>query len=75
MVSPSCGQVAWCSVKKQRNQGTVATVTQNQRMVGIGRSLQRSSSPTPMIKQVCLYQVMQEPMQMSFGNLQRRRLH
>ena len=49
----------------------VATASQNHRMVGVGRDLWGSPSPTPLPKQGHLEQVAQE----GFEYLQRRRLH
>jgi len=44
-------------------------------MVGVGRNLWRSSSPTPLLKQGHLKQVSQDLVQAGFEYLQRRRLH
>jgi len=48
---------------------------QNHRMVGIGRDLCGSSSPTPLPKQGHLQQAAQDPVQDDLEYLQRRRLH
>jgi len=45
------------------------------RVVGIRRELRRSSSPTPLPKQVHIEQAAQDPVQASFEYIQRRRLH
>jgi len=47
----------------------------NHRMVGVGRDLCGSSSPTPLPKQGHLQQAAQELVQASLEYLQRRRLH
>ena len=44
-------------------------------MVGIGRDLWRSSSPTPLLEQDHLEHVAQDRVQAGFEYLQRRRLH
>jgi len=44
-------------------------------MVGVGRDLCGSSSPTPLPKQVHLEQAVQDLIQAAFEDLQRRRLH
>jgi len=44
-------------------------------MLGVGRDLWGSSSPTPLPKQGHLEQVVQELVQVGFEYLQRRRLH
>jgi len=44
-------------------------------MVGVGRDLCGSSSPTPLPKQGCLEQAAQDLVQAGFEYLQRRRLH
>jgi len=44
-------------------------------MVGVGRDLCGSSSPTPLPKQGCLQQAAQDLVQASLEYLQRRRLH
>jgi len=49
--------------------------TQNHRVVGVGRDLWRSSSPTPLPKQGHLKQGAQDCVQVGFKYLQRRRLH
>jgi len=51
------------------------TESQNHRMVGIGRDLCGSSSPTPLPKQGHLQQAAQDPVQVGLEYLQRRRLH
>jgi len=48
---------------------------QNHRMVGVGRHLCGSSSPTPLLKQGHLQQPAQDHVQMGLEYLQRRRLH
>jgi len=48
---------------------------ENHRMVGFGRDLWKSSSPTPMLKQVHLEQTAQDCIQVGLEYLQRRRLH
>jgi len=55
--------------------GFVVDHTQNCRMVGVGRDLWRSSSPTPLPKLVHLEQAAQDLIQAGFEYLQRRRLH
>ena len=44
-------------------------------MVGVGKDLWRSSSPTPLLKQGHLEQAAQDCVQAGFEYLQRRRLH
>ena len=44
-------------------------------MVGVGRDLCGSSSPTSLLKQVCLQQAAQDLVQVGLEYLQRRRLH
>jgi len=44
-------------------------------MVGVGRDLWGSSSPTPLLKQGHLEQAAQDLVQEGFEYLQRRRLH
>jgi len=44
-------------------------------MVGVGRDLCGSSSPTPLLKQGHLEQVAQDLIQAGFEYLQRRRIH
>jgi len=44
-------------------------------MLGFGRDLCRSSSPTPLPKQGHLEQVVQDLLQAGFEYLQRRRIH
>jgi len=51
------------------------TVSQNHRMVGVGRDLWGSSSPTPLPKQGHLQQAAQDLVQVGLEYLQRRRLH
>jgi len=50
-------------------------VSQNHRMVGVGRDLWRSSSPTPLPKQALQDQAAQDLVQADFEYLQRRRIH
>ena len=50
-------------------------VSQNHRMIGVGRELWGPSSPTLPPKQSHLEQVAQEHIQAAFERLQRRRLH
>ena len=50
-------------------------VSQNHRMFGVGRALQRSSSPTPLPQQGHLQQAAQDLVQAGFEYLQRRGLH
>ena len=49
--------------------------SQNHRMVGVGRDICGSSSPTPVPKQGHLQQAAQDCIQAGFEYLQRRRLH
>ena len=49
--------------------------SQNHRMVGVGRDLRGSSSPTPLLKQGHLQQDAQDHVQVGFENLHRRRIH
>ena len=49
--------------------------SQNHRMVGVGRDLCGSSSPTPLSKQGHLQQAAQDLVQQGFEYIQRRRLH
>ena len=51
------------------------TESQNHRMVGVGRDLCGSYSPTPLPKLSHLEQAAQDPIQASLQYLQRRRLH
>jgi len=51
------------------------TESQNHSMVGVGRDLCGSSSPTPLPKQDLLQQAAQDLVQMGLEYLQRRRLH
>ena len=44
-------------------------------MVGPGRDVRRTTSPTPLLKQVHLEQVAQDYVQVSFENLHGGRLH
>jgi len=44
-------------------------------MVGVGRDLCRSSSPTPLLKQGHLEQTAQDFIQVDFECLQKRRIH
>ena len=50
-------------------------ITQNHRIVGVGRDLCGSSSSTPLPKQGHLQQAAQDHVQEGFEDLQRRRLH
>jgi len=50
-------------------------LSQNHRMVGVGRDLCGSSSPTPLLKQGHLQQAAQDLVQAGLEYLQRRRLH
>jgi len=50
-------------------------ITQNHRISGIGRDLERSSSLIPLLEQEHLDQVTQERVQVGFECLQRRRCH
>jgi len=50
-------------------------LSQNHRMSGIGRDLERSSSPIPLLDKEHLDCVIQERIQVSFECLQRRRPH
>ncbi|NWQ88140.1 HMDH reductase, partial [Burhinus bistriatus] len=63
----SCTHISWCLRKY--------FIISYHRIVGVGRDLQRSSSPTPLPKRVHLEQVGQERIQAGFEYLQRRRLH
>ena len=49
--------------------------SQNQRVVGVGRDLCGSSSPTLLPKQGHLQQAAQDRVQVGFEYLQRRRIH
>jgi len=51
------------------------TESQNHRMVGVGRDLCGSSSPTPLMKQGHLQQAAEDLVQAALEYLQRRRLH
>ena len=51
------------------------TESQNHRIVGVGRDLCASSSPTPLLKQGHLQQAAQNLVQAGLEYLQRRRLH
>ena len=51
------------------------TESQNHSMVGVGRDLCCSSSPTPMPKQGHLLQAAQDHVHLGLEYLQRRRLH
>ena len=51
------------------------TESQNHRMVGVGKNLCGSSSPTPLMKQGHLQQAAQKLVQAGLQYLQRRRLH
>jgi len=53
----------------------IYTGSQNHRMVGVGRDIWGSSSPTPLPKQGYLQQAAQDLIQAGFEYLQRRRLH
>ena len=53
----------------------IITESQNHRIVGVGRDLCGSSSPTPLPKQGHLQQAAQELIQAGLEYLQRRRLH
>jgi len=57
------------------NQSSNHTDTKNHRIVGVGRDLWRSSSPTPLPKHVHPEQAAQDLIQAGFEYLQRRRLH
>jgi len=50
-------------------------IIQNHRMLGIGRDLCGSSSPTLLLKQGHLQQAAQELVQVGLEYLQRRRIH
>ena len=52
-----------------------STESQNHRIVGVGRDLCGSSSPTPLPKQGHLQQAAQDLVQAGLEYLQRRRLH
>ena len=52
-----------------------ASESQNHRMVGVGRDLCGSSSPTPLLKQGHLQQAAQDLVQAGLEYLQRRRFH
>ena len=63
-------------VKRKGKEETISAVeSQNHRISGIGRDLERSSSPIPLLEQEHLDQVTQECVQVGFECLQRRRLH
>jgi len=51
------------------------SISQNHRMVGVGRDLWGSSSPTPLLKQGHLQQAAQDLIQAGLEYLQRRRSH
>jgi len=55
--------------------GSWITESQNHRMIGVGRDLCGSSSPTLLLKQGHLQQAAQELVQAGLQYLQRRRLH
>jgi len=59
--------------KKREVRGV--TESQNHRMVGVGRDLCGSSSPTPVLKQDHLEQAAQDHVWVGLEYLQRRRLH
>ena len=69
----------WCSLlvtaraKRRRSKGD--NRSQNHRIVGVGRDLCGSSSPTPLQKQGHLEQAAQDLVQAGLEYLQRRRLH
>ena len=60
---------------RERRRGKKKSVSQNHRMVEVGRDLCASSSATPLWKQVHLEQAAQELVQAGLEYLQRRRLH
>jgi len=63
-------------LRKQAGLGSRSrTVSQNHRMVGVGRDLCGSSSPTLLLKQGHLQQAAQDPVQVGLEYLHRRRLH
>ena len=68
MVSPDTCCSSWVSGQGYR-------ITQNHRMVGVGRDLCGSSSPTPLPKQGHPEQAAQDLVQAGLEYLQRRRLH
>jgi len=60
---------------RQTPQGESTTESQNHRMVGVGRDLCGSSSPTLLPKQGHQQQVVEDLVQAGLEYLQRRRLH
>jgi len=63
------------TLRMVRHQHRLPRESQNRRMVGVGRDLCGSSSPTPLPKQGHLQQAEQDRIQAGFEYLQRRRLH
>jgi len=80
---PGLDQCQWdhfhisLTVPSPRRQFLVALhrITQNHRMVGVGRDLCGSSSPTPLSKEGHLQRAAQDLVQAGLEYLQRRRLH
>jgi len=73
-----CLEVDLLFLKKQllvEGETALITESQNHRMVGVGRDLCGSSSPTPLQKQVHLEQAAQDLVQVGLEYLQRRRIH
>jgi len=63
------------TISKKKKLVCIITESQNHRMVGVGRDLCGSSSPTPLLKQGHLQQAAQDPVQVGLEYLQRRRIH
>ena len=63
------------SLQVARRRALNVTESQNHRMLGFGRHLCGSSSPTPLLKQGHLEQAVQDLVQVGLAHLQRRRLH
>jgi len=61
--------------KEAANKEIFHTDTESHRMVGVGRDLCGSSSPTLLLKQGHLHQAAQDRVQAGLKYLQRRRLH
>ena len=62
-------------MKKLLRKSNIITESQNHRMVGVGRDLCGSSSPTQLPKQSHLQQAAQDLVQAGLEYLQRRRIH
>jgi len=59
--------------KRKKKSVNTVTESQNHRMVGVGRDLCGSSSPTPLLKQGLLQQAAQDLVQAGLEYLQRGR--